>query len=168
MKGMVLVNTSDLIGYALDWAVGKSVSDKNDQVYEQRLLRQYRVGPFGKVFNPSSDWSQGGPLIDTYAIGFSGFDADNWQAFASPENVSYYSLGPSHLIAACRLIVFAELGGRVGIPAVLSAGIPVICPTCLGNGEVWAGTSSYQGEWQPPEPDMEPCGECGGDGKLLS
>lgn len=41
-----------------------------------------------------------------------------------------------------------------------------VCRDCGGQGEVYSGHSSYQGHNQPPEPDMDVCGTCGGDGVL--
>ena len=41
-----------------------------------------------------------------------------------------------------------------------------VCRDCDGQGEVYSGHSSYQGHNQPPEPDMDVCGTCGGDGVL--
>jgi len=41
-----------------------------------------------------------------------------------------------------------------------------VCSDCGGHGEVYSGHSSYQGHNQPPEPDMDVCGNCGGDGVL--
>jgi len=41
-----------------------------------------------------------------------------------------------------------------------------VCRDCGGQGELYAGHSSYQGHNQPPEPDMDVCGTCGGDGVL--
>lgn len=41
-----------------------------------------------------------------------------------------------------------------------------VCRDCGGQGEVYSGHSSYQGHYQPPEPDMDVCGTCGGDGVL--
>lgn len=43
------------------------------------------------------------------------------------------------------------------IPAAVAAK----CDACHDQGEVWAGETAYQGEWQPPEPVMERCPECG-------
>ncbi|WAT30141.1 hypothetical protein [Pseudomonas sp. GXZC] len=43
-----------------------------------------------------------------------------------------------------------------------------VCRDCGGQGEVYSGHSSYQGHNQPPEPDMDVCGTCGGDGVLGS
>ena len=41
-----------------------------------------------------------------------------------------------------------------------------VCHDCGGQGEAYSGHSSYQGYNQPPEPDMDVCGTCGGDGVL--
>lgn len=41
-----------------------------------------------------------------------------------------------------------------------------VCRDCGGQGEIYSGHDSYQGHNQPPEPDMEVCGTCGGDGVL--
>lgn len=59
---MVEVKTADLIGYALDWAVGDACKDSESRLY-QDVRGFWLVGPFGKPWNPSEDWSQGGPLI---------------------------------------------------------------------------------------------------------
>ncbi|WP_122425140.1 hypothetical protein [Pseudomonas viridiflava] len=40
------------------------------------------------------------------------------------------------------------------------------CPACQGEGEVYSGRNSYEGYNQPPEPIMNKCGECDGDGAL--
>ena len=41
-----------------------------------------------------------------------------------------------------------------------------MCRDCGGQGEVYSGHSTHQGYNQPPEPDMDVCGTCGGDGVL--
>lgn len=41
-----------------------------------------------------------------------------------------------------------------------------VCRDCGGQGEVYSGRDSYQGWHQPPEPEMDVCGTCGGDGVL--
>lgn len=41
-----------------------------------------------------------------------------------------------------------------------------VCRDCGGRGEIYSGHSSYQGHNQPPEPEMDVCGNCGGDGVL--
>ena len=41
-----------------------------------------------------------------------------------------------------------------------------MCRDCGGQGEVYSGHSTHQGYSQPPEPDMDVCGTCDGDGVL--
>ncbi|MBX8528536.1 ead/Ea22-like family protein [Pseudomonas cichorii] len=41
-----------------------------------------------------------------------------------------------------------------------------MCRDCQGQGEVHSGRSSYEGYNQPPEPIIDVCGTCGGDGVL--
>lgn len=41
-----------------------------------------------------------------------------------------------------------------------------VCCDCGGQGEIYSGHSTSQGYNQPPEPDMDVCGTCGGDGVL--
>lgn len=40
------------------------------------------------------------------------------------------------------------------------------CRDCGGKGEIYSGRSIYQGHFQPPEPEMDKCGTCDGDGVL--
>lgn len=66
-------------------------------------------------WTPSTDWNQCGRLIETHAIGFVGYDAHNWKAFSSPGDTLYVGFGPTHLIAACRLIVSTNVDGEVEV-----------------------------------------------------
>lgn len=50
----------------------------------------------------------------------------------------------------------------VGGPPLDPPDEPEVCDTCGGHGEIWIGTYTYHGHWEPPEPDMEVCPECGG------
>jgi hypothetical protein len=40
------------------------------------------------------------------------------------------------------------------------------CPSCGGQGEIYTGQNTWEGHFQPPEPIMEKCGECDGDGTI--
>lgn len=63
--------------------------------------------------------------------------------------------------AATPSVVLALIAENNRIKARLCA-----CRDCGGRGEIYSGHSSYQGYNQPPEPDMDVCGTCGGDGVL--
>ena len=94
------MKTSELTGTALDWAVGVA----NDQ------LLVFKGQPFVRY---STDWAQGGPLIEKecIALAFDGFP-QGWVA-----NQKIY--GPTPLIAAMRCYVASKLGDEVEIPEEL-------------------------------------------------
>lgn len=119
---MIEVKTAELSGPALDWAVGVAV--KHESVELDVLVTDGE--PLGvcitasHVMNrwqPSADWSQGGPLIDEYAVEFEWVTDATIRAFSIIE--SGVGFGPGHLIAACRAICAAKLGDTVQIPAEL-------------------------------------------------
>ena len=65
------------------------------------------------------------------------------------------------VLAASPATVLALIGENERVKARLC-----VCRDCGGQGEVYSGHDSYQGHNQPPEPDMDVCGTCGGDGVL--
>ncbi|WP_343577994.1 phage protein NinX family protein [Pseudomonas sp.] len=126
------VKTADLIGPALDWAVAATSGVPLEFVDGKCFV------PWGNAipgcakngathWSPSTNWSQGGPLIDKHRFEFEWVDSD-WhgeplQFFTAcgcdmPADAT--SAGPTHLIAACRAIVRAKLGNTVQIPAELA------------------------------------------------
>lgn len=126
---MIEVKTAELSGAALDWAIGNICASGERRLYPDGVF--WRIGPFGNFWNPSADWSQGGPLIEKYMRELSlaiapyrdFFEATNTDAadgFSTPGNVpAIYSYGSTPLIAACRAIVAARLGDTVRVPAEL-------------------------------------------------
>lgn len=106
------VKVSELSGAALDWAVAK---------VEDMLDRWGRCAPVG--FKPSTDWAQGGPIIERERISTRthaepGF---NWVAFidfggSSVSGAKARMTGPTALIAAMRCFVASKLGDVVSIP----------------------------------------------------
>lgn len=118
----VEVTVSALSRAALDWAVAKAEGLDVQRIFGSWCIDWFNDDDFYTTENIpkfSSDWDVTGPLIDKYAIGFWGYDADNWQAQSSPEDVVYTGIGPTHLIAACRLIVSAKFGKVVSVPKEL-------------------------------------------------
>ena len=124
------IKTSELEGAALDWAVAKAVGQ---DVTEQGVyIQERRAGQDGSVsltktwvaFSPSTDWSQGGPLIESHDVSCSrvdkiitkGGNALYWMA-SCPSG--FKGLGLTPLIAACRAIVAAKLGDVVDVPEEL-------------------------------------------------
>jgi hypothetical protein len=115
------VKTSELTGPALDWAVAKCEGD----VWLFEVLDG--TSPPGASY--STDWSQGGPIIDRWgidvhpaverpelgafcaSIGFAGMESDY------PDDFQY---GPTRLIAAMRCFCCSKLGDEVDVPEELT------------------------------------------------
>ena len=100
------MKTSELTGQALDWAVAKCVGDG---------VAEFTAA--GWRFNPSTNWSQGGPIIEREKVELFMRD-EKWFAYSSnstPED--FY--GETPLIAAMRCYVASKLGDEVEIPKEL-------------------------------------------------
>jgi hypothetical protein len=131
------IATSELIGPALDWAVAK-IENAGWAVYEECLQRGVDPGPrpseylrdyeFGEDFSPSTNGSQGVPIIDREKIDF------RWTStglvcvatISRPHEVDphlhrkVYGKGPTMLIAAMRCYVAWKLGNEVDVPEGLA------------------------------------------------
>ena len=100
------IKVQDLIGPALDWAVAKCLG----VVYHGPAWSKY-----------STDWAQGGPIIERECIAVScihttGYTPNTWDA-KHPQRV--YANGPTPLIAAMRCYVASKLGDEVDVPEEL-------------------------------------------------
>lgn len=103
------MKTADLIGPALDWAVAKCEGEK----YQAETV----WNDIGFEYPPhrySTDWAQGGPIIEleTYCLQHIQMFDQEWVASGSG-NSEY---GPTPLIAAMRCYVASKLGNEVEIP----------------------------------------------------
>lgn len=130
MTNMIEVKTADLIGPALDWAVANAAGwpveikphgqYSNASTGHKLKARSYRLWMVSDVdpeeCTPSSDWSQGGPLIEkhTSTVTHAAYDAGWWA-----HSGNHIGEGKTPLIAACRAIVAAKLGDVVGVPTEL-------------------------------------------------
>ena len=110
--------TSKLSGPALDWAVAKAVG---------LVAYTQPDGPVylpinGEAWSPSTDWAQGGPLIERYCGITNCEDEKQPEPFYAEtrcSNLNGYANGTTILIAVCRAIVAAELGDDVEVPVEL-------------------------------------------------
>lgn len=118
------MKTSELTGAALDWAVAKCEGADyfchNPETYDADL-------PWESLFNYSTDWAQGGPILEREKLLTCAWGEDQWKA-QSFWNESYKafghvamfsSLGPTPLIAAMRCYVASKLGDEVDVPEEL-------------------------------------------------
>jgi hypothetical protein len=106
------MKTSELTGAALDWAVAKCeglpVTEKH---YDLRFIDEY---PF------STDWSQGGPIIERKGIRIVKVAPTVWGAVYSSGDIGREHFATTPLIAAMRCYVTNELGDEVEIPSELT------------------------------------------------
>jgi len=139
---MIEVKTAELIGPALDWAVAVALGwqmrrvpkdiDGNhggEVLAPQDLSRDFQYPPRGAIpvgyflRRWSADWSQGGPLIEKYAVKIEHFPgetiASKANARVAMNSTAYWQSGPTPLVALCRAIVSANLGDVVSVPAEL-------------------------------------------------
>ena len=99
------MKTSELTGVALDWAVSK--------------CEGHGIGVLDDPwFAPSTDWAQGGPIIEKEKIdmvyeGFAQSDDKQWVAMNDCPGKHY---GPTPLVAAMRCYVASQLGDEVDVP----------------------------------------------------
>lgn len=148
------MKTSELTGAALDWAVAKcegmperivfgrgSVRDTGYCVERPNGTRLFYVlrnvwnrwfdkcetHPWGEgvgVWTPSTNWSQGGPIIERERIELV-FDCNGpdilWEAkkYTFDGTLLWNDYGSTPLIAAMRCYVASKLGDEVEIPAEL-------------------------------------------------
>lgn len=122
---MIEVETSELVGPALDWAVAKAVGTKIDDSHGKELRIDVGIG-FQSPWIPSVNWYQGGPLIDKYAISIMKplFSGDKWVAERLNETGEHHNgegrqFGNTALIAMCRSLVSVLIGDTVSVPREL-------------------------------------------------
>lgn len=121
MSELINVKTSELVGAALDWAVGSALN-LPVHVFDQGEPYAYVALPeyAGTAFRPSTDWSHGGPLFDSHIgrvdrVFEPSGDYMMWN-YGLP---TIESRGPTKLIAACRAIVLQKIGENIQVPALL-------------------------------------------------
>jgi len=120
---LIEVKVGDLSGAALDWAVAQVEKVQTTYRYGRELVADHdRSGiklilSIRPIYSPSTDWSQGGPLIDKYFIEFEWIT--DLSLRAELPACGSFGHGRTHLIAACRAIVASVLGPVVSVPKEL-------------------------------------------------
>ena len=118
------MKTSKLIGPALDWAVAKC-----EGVPALRIVKKpEKTCVYGEVmgidfpYQPSTDWPQGGPIIEREEIRIAKAHPTTsvWGALYSWGNDGQREyFGPTPLAAAMRCYVASKLGDEIEIPEEL-------------------------------------------------
>ncbi len=125
---MVKIKTSELTGAALDRAVSV-VQGYDYDIVDGQVVTGMSVlitsGDFAgchtdEVFSPSTDWAQGGPIIERERVMLTPCQG-TWRAEGPGDyelNRCHY--GPTPLVAAMRCYVASKLGPTVQVPAELA------------------------------------------------
>jgi hypothetical protein len=96
------MKTSELTGAALDWAVAKCEGQPDEWMADHKR---------GYINSPSTDWSQGGPIIEREYIWL---EINEGQCYAHKNGLEFYE-GETPLIAAMRCYVASKLGDEVEV-----------------------------------------------------
>ena len=122
------IKPNELTNLALEWAVAKCEypdlawgSNIGIHHASHQIVIPHLPEP-RCYWNPSSDWAQGGPIIERERLNLRASGAGDWVAsthdVSHPDRVVQY--GPTPLIAAMRCYVASKLGDEVDIPEELS------------------------------------------------
>lgn len=119
------IKTSELSDEKLNWAVAKCNGKgiEFDDPRDPWLVVDGIADQPLHSYTPSTDWSQGGPIIERERISIRPDVASPLiRAFVirPPNGLSHRYVGPTPLIAAMRCYVASKLGDEVEIPEELS------------------------------------------------
>jgi hypothetical protein len=122
------MKTSELTGAALDWAVA-IVKDMRIEVRPKSacgrplyvLAAEQGREPW--LWYPSTNWAQGGPIIEREKIGLF-FDRACGNRWRANHITAPYQIAKTPLVAAMRCYVASKLGDDVEIPKELVGALP--------------------------------------------
>ena len=124
----MLVKVSELIGPALDWAVAKVEKHQPRCAWMLEKEGFHAWQSYERAWGTpiplySSDWAQGGPIIEREEIGTKRrapcMKGEGWEALGSitAKGAGYRcAIGPTPLIAAMRCLCVSKLGDEVEFP----------------------------------------------------
>jgi hypothetical protein len=118
------MNTSELKERALDWAAAKAkgVALLDPYNNEWELCWTLLADNSGDYYAPSTDWAQGGPIIEREGIFVRPKTTGGWRCWiydGKGEGIKFDQHGPTPLIAAMRCYVASKMGDTVEIPEEL-------------------------------------------------
>lgn len=105
------IKAFELTGTALDWAVAKCVGE------QVRLIKgQLETSWTDKGWKPSTEWSQGGPIIDRENISVMRVYKDWQEPWCADMHEQSFVNAATPLVAAMRSYVGFKLGAEVDVP----------------------------------------------------
>jgi hypothetical protein len=119
------MKTSELTGAALDWAVAKCEPDDTLAIYFDESTGEplcHDDWPNNQEYKPSTDWAQGGPIIEREKIAVVYRAGEYWLAYTHEnyQGRQAEAYGPTPLVAAMRCYVASKLGDEVDVPEELT------------------------------------------------
>ena len=118
------IKTADATELQLDWLVAKCEGRPELHDFGKIIPWTTKLAPAdqrGQRFFPSTNWSQGGPIIERERINIRD-EVTQWASWmwdsTKAGDVSYF--GPTPLIAAMRCFVASKLGDEVEVPDELA------------------------------------------------
>lgn len=125
------IKTSELAGAALDWAVAKCNGKTLHYFVDDPLKKDPWLLVNGDVdqplhsYTPSTDWAQGGPIIERAGVAIDCIQSDGeiagWIAqLPMFREAKYEEPSPTPLIAAMRCYVASKLGDEIEVPDTLN------------------------------------------------
>ena len=124
------IKVSEATEVQLDWMVCKAAGmfAAYPKVGVGKKFLALHQGNSAKYIHPSTDWSQGGPIIErefmdveVTPMGAEKKAYDVWRAWhPSPDADAACECGPTPLIAAMRCYVASKLGDKVDVPEELT------------------------------------------------
>ena len=114
------IKTTELTGAALDWAVAKCEPDGTLAIYFDEDTGEplcHDDWEDNQEYKPSTDWMQGGPIIEREEIAIFLEYPKSWCA----TNGDVRSPGDTPLIAAMRCYVRSKLGEEIDLTKEMTA-----------------------------------------------
>ena len=116
------MQTNKLTGAALDWAVAKSIGHRVAESYGSYIriyLPDLKQSGYILAFCPSTDWAQGGPIIEREKISVWARSTDFAAESFNEGQEGFVKEGPTPLIAAMRCYVSSKMGDDIELPEEL-------------------------------------------------
>ena len=121
------IKVSEATGAQLNWMVAKcegveTVVNMQADGTQYLWRRDNRPLLGNRLYAPTTDWAQGGPIIERERINLRASGAGDWVASTHdlPHPERLVQQGDTPLIAAMRCFVVSKLGDEVEVPDELS------------------------------------------------
>ena len=121
----IQMKTSELTGAALDWAVAKceGYTDYCGQTDKMLAPRKEYGWVCLSDITYTTDWAQGGPILNNAKISRTIDDTGRWIAYSAynyAEEKQWMHCDRSELVAGLRCFVESQLGDEVDVPNELT------------------------------------------------